>query len=306
MLSAIGRAAIRRLGVRTAQSSTNRLAQSSWPASRVHTFKDSTAALRHAQYITISARSYAAAASVASKKPKTKSPAASKAKSTKKSGTKKAATKTPTAKTKKPAKKELTEEQKQRLQIKKEKEEIKKLKEIALFSEPKSIVDSAWGIVLKEHMKANAVKGAKIDGTPAKEASEKYKSLSPSELEQYNHEANENKTANAAALKQWVESYTPDQIRLANNARKLLTKRTGKKYHAISDERAPKRPRSAYLLYTADRWASGDMKGIPITETASMIHDEWKRLPANEKKVYEDRAIVDKERYEQEVKTAFP
>lgn len=174
MLSTIGRAAIKRLGARPAATSANRLVQSFWSTSRVDTSNDFVSALSYAQYMKSQTRSYAAAATGTTKKSQTKSSTG-----TKKSGAKKAKK---TTKAKKPAK-ELTEEQKERLQAKKEKEEIKKLKETALLSQPKPIVDSTWGLVLQESMKANATKGAKVNGAPSKEASEKYKSLSSYELE---------------------------------------------------------------------------------------------------------------------------
>ncbi|KAH8799441.1 hypothetical protein F5884DRAFT_812076 [Xylogone sp. PMI_703] len=306
MLSNVSCATIRRLGTTTVRLSTSRLIWNFGPISRVEIFKDCTAATRCAQYTTSSTHLYAPAATSTIKKSATKPSPASKAKSTKKFGTKKAGktitkVKKPAKKTttqaKKQAKKRIQEEQKEKLQAKKEKEEIKKLKETALLSEPKPIADSAWGIVFTEHVKAKATKGSKIDGTPAKEASEKYKSLSANDSEQYNSRANQNKAANVAALKQWVESYTPNQVRLANNARKLLAKRTGKKYPIISDERAPKRPCSAYFFYTADRWAAGDMKGIQL-----------KRIAADSvvmKQIYENKAAADKERYKQEYKKVF-
>ncbi|KAH8808267.1 hypothetical protein F5884DRAFT_362506 [Xylogone sp. PMI_703] len=312
MLSAIGRAAIRRLGAQPA----NRLVQSLQSTPRITIFKTCTVPLGYAHYTTSSVRLFAAATTTKTKKTSKKSPAksttskaapkkkAATAKKTTRKTTRKTAKKT-TAKAKKPAKKQLTEKQKEEKQAKKEREHLRKLKETALLPGPHRLPDTAWMIVLSEYLKANAEKGNQTSGTKTKEAAAKYKSLSPEELEQYNHRANQNKAANTTAFKKWVASHTPDQIRLANNARKLLTKTTGKKYPSIADERAPKRPLNAYFLFAADRWASGDLKGISIPQSGSMIHEEWTKLPASEKKVFEDRAAADKERYAREAKTVF-
>lgn len=112
--------------------------------------------------------------------------------------------------------------------------------------------------------------------------------------QQLNHQANENKAANQAAYKKWVESYTPDQIRLANIARKALQRKvpspTGKKSSRrgvvqIHDDRQVKRPQSAYFKFTLDRKASGDFKGIALGDVAKQVTKEWNELSAGEKKV---------------------
>lgn len=310
MLSAIGRAAIRRLGAQPA----NQLVQSFQYVSRVTTLKNCTVPLRYAQYTTSAARLYAPAAASKTKK-STKTSTKSKAARSKKSGTK--TTKKPakkktttkktakkTTKAKKPVRKQLTEKQKEEKEAKKERQHIRDLRETALLPSPHKLPDTAWAILLSEYMKANAEKGQAIT-SKAKEAAEKYKSLSPEELEQLNHRANQNKATNASAHKKWVESHTPDQIRLANNARRLLAKKTGKKHPTIPDERAPKKPRNAYFLFTADRWATGDLKGIPVTKSTTRLLEEWANLSANEKKVYEDRAVADKERYLREAQAVY-
>lgn len=110
----------------------------------------------------------------------------------------------------------------------------------------------------------------------------------------YNHIANENKAANQAAYSEWVASYTPEQIRKANNARRLLKRKTatadGKKSSGrgltpIKDDRQIKRPNSAYFKFGIERRESGDFKGIPLGEAAKLITKEWNELSAGEKKV---------------------
>jgi hypothetical protein len=104
-----------------------------------------------------------------------------------------------------------------------------------------------------------------------------------------------NKAENEAAYKRWVDSHTPDQIRLANTARLALKrkgkktptggKRSGRGLSPIKDERQVKRPDSGYLKFSADRRASGDFKHITLPESTKLITQEWKELDAGDKKV---------------------
>jgi hypothetical protein len=108
-------------------------------------------------------------------------------------------------------------------------------------------------------------------------------------LQHYNHVANENKLANEAAYRSWVESHTPDQIRAANAARASLKRKIGKKktkeFAPIEDPRIPKKPVNVLAAFTKERWASGDMKGISVADASKALTNEWKTLPAAEKKV---------------------
>lgn len=104
--------------------------------------------------------------------------------------------------------------------------------------------------------------------------------------QEYNHKANQNKTENSAAFKKWIESHTPEQIRIANNARMLLKKRTGKSHGpALPDERLPKRARSDFILFAQERWASGDLKGVKVTDASTLLRKEFLALPESERKV---------------------
>jgi hypothetical protein len=88
---------------------------------------------------------------------------------------KKPAAKEGSAKKPRPAKKELTEEEK-------EKAEIRQLKKLALFTEPARLPDKAWLVYVSQHLKGN--KTESIDLGPAvKQLSQAYQSLSSSERE---------------------------------------------------------------------------------------------------------------------------
>jgi len=106
-------------------------------------------------------------------------------------------------------------------------------------------------------------------------------------LQSYNHTANQNKAANETAYREWTESHTPEKIRIANNARRLLKRKTGKtnSWPLISDARQPKRPLTPYLLFSLGRHSSGDFKGIDLKDAVGMLAKEWAALPASERKV---------------------
>jgi hypothetical protein len=53
----------------------------------------------------------------------------------------------------------------------------------------------------------------------------------------------------------------------------------------IDDDRQPKSFRNAYNYFSAERYASGDMKSINIIDAARLISAEWKSMTAAEKKV---------------------
>jgi len=192
-------------------------------------------------------------------------------------------------------KKVLTEEQTEKLTV-------KALKAKAL-SLPKKKPQTAWSVLASEYTKEHA---STAFGSGFKDAAAKYKGLSSAELESYNHIANQNKTANEIALKQWIESHTPEQIRIANNARsQLKTKDPRGTWVHIQDDRQPKQPRQALNFFTKERHASGDLKGISLSETGRLLAREWNALSASDRKAYEDLAAADRHRYTQEFKTVF-
>ena len=87
-----------------------------------------------------------------------------------------------------------------------------------------------------------------------------------------------------------MDGYTPAEIKAANSARNYLNKIAKKKgqkkmFIHFHDERVVKRPRSPYVYFLQDRFASGDMKNMKILETTPLIAREWKALTAAQKKV---------------------
>lgn len=105
-----------------------------------------------------------------------------------------------------------------------------------------------------------------------------------------NHVANENKAKNQVAYQKWLLQHTPAEIKAANVARNQLkrqAKKDGKKkaFHHISDDRLVKQARAPYTYFLMDRFASGDMINMKISEVGPLIGREWKALSADEKRV---------------------
>lgn len=207
----------------------------------------------------------------------------------------------------KPKKKVLTELQKQKATLKKGREELKALKATALTL-PKAKPATAWTVLLSEYMVKDG-KGPSTTSSVAKDASAKYKSLTTEELEKYNHIANQNKIENESAYKKWIDSHTPEQIRLANNARNSLNKKEGRKgghkLTLLDDPRLPKNAPPVWAFFSKERWRSGDFKGISAMEGSKRIWQEWKELSPSQRKPYEDLRAAASLRYVEEYKTVF-
>lgn len=107
----------------------------------------------------------------------------------------------------------------------------------------------------------------------------------------YNHLRQTQKEKDEADYKRFVESHSVDEIEAANKARARLRRhysgdqQQAKKWQPIKDERAVKKPSSAYILFSRSRWASGDFKNITVAEGSKLVGQEWKALAQDEKKV---------------------
>lgn len=101
----------------------------------------------------------------------------------------------------------------------------------------------------------------------------------------YNHKVNENKLQNEKTYASWLETLTPEQVRISNAARYNLTLKKVNTRRPIVDSRLPKRPVLAFSSFTKDRWASGDFKNISIVDASKQMGLEWKALSEAEKKV---------------------
>ena len=204
-------------------------------------------------------------------------------------------------KPKKKVKKVLTEEQAVKVAANKKRSDLKALKEIAL-TPPKLKPFTAYQVVFAEDNQKRTVPVSRNAGLATGDG---YKSLSPERREvsfsggflqlfdthqlnlrqHYNHIANQNKAANAIQYRQWIESHTPEVIRKANNARKLLRRREKGRWTLLHDDRSVKFFKTGYIYFCSDRRASGDFAGISLVDSAKRMGQEWKELSAEEKKV---------------------
>jgi len=75
-----------------------------------------------------------------------------------------------------------------------------------------------------------------------------------------------------------------------------------KKEAKKKDPNAPKRGRSAYILFSSDKRkeVEGANPGISFTEVTVKLGAMWKSLTEGAQKKYKDLAAKDKERYEKE------
>ncbi|KZM22809.1 uncharacterized protein EKO05_0001477 [Ascochyta rabiei] len=230
------------------------------------------------------------------KRTSTTKKAAANTKAAPKKAKKKAAPKKPA--TKRAPKKVLTPEEKEKLVI-------RKLRLLALKEPVSNYPVTAFNIYISE-----ALKGTGTGATAALSSkAATWKNVTPAEHERYNHLAAERNESNAAAYKAWIETHTPDQIRIANNARAQLRKKlagtlksNAKPSHTrpLMDERRVLRPRSSWTFFFAERSQSSDFTGIRITDRTNLLAAEWKALDANERKKYEDKAAADKQRWTRE------
>ena len=100
--------------------------------------------------------------------------------------------------------------------------------------------------------------------------------------------AESNRTSYKASLASWVKSFTPLQIKEANEARKKLRRKLKTKkrqFPIIRDERQVKRPKSAFMMFLEELNGSGDFAHLKVAERGAEAGQRWKRLTESEKEV---------------------
>ncbi|KAL3485905.1 hypothetical protein BJX62DRAFT_242479 [Aspergillus germanicus] len=190
---------------------------------------------------------------------------------------------------KKPAKsrRELTPEQIERKEARKKaaekKQLVRSLKETALHP-PKPLPTRARGIAIRKvYAEARAATSGPVSEVLVK-ASALVESMSADERQQCENQAEANKIANEAAYEAWIKSYTPNQIREANNARRRLAQlKVTKRASLLKDNRLVKQPTGSYFFFLADKREAGSGIGKKMTEETSYFAEEWKSLAPAEK-----------------------
>ena len=98
--------------------------------------------------------------------------------------------------------------------------------------------------------------------------------------------ANENKGKNEEVYKRWVQSLPAADVKRANLAgRRLVTLGAKTRYFKLRDGRQPKGPRTAYILFLKDRYASADFAGVKLADAAKLIAREFRELAPWQKQV---------------------
>ncbi|KAI1000010.1 hypothetical protein K3495_g8189 [Podosphaera aphanis] len=259
-------------------------------------------------YATTTSKTKTQAKTKAKASPKSSSKAAAGLKKKKKVGTtkssspktkkvlkkKKVIAKKTVKKVRKVIKKKLTPEQKAALQL-------KKVRQLVL-SPPNTLPRSARTVFFAQQMTGQGPNIKII----LSEIGSRWSNMSIEEKEHYQKICESNKAINEKKYQEWVLRYTPDQIRIANNARKLLNKRSKRRvYSLLPDNRRPKRPLTNFFCYMQERMNSDDMKGHNSTDAVKLIAEEFKSLSPTQRKKFDDMARVHKERYIEECKNTF-
>ncbi|TQS37433.1 hypothetical protein Golomagni_02092 [Golovinomyces magnicellulatus] len=139
------------------------------------------------------------------------------------------------------------------------------------------------------------------------EISLNWRNLSPEEVQLYERQAEANRAANEKSLKEWISKHTPDQIRLANNARRQMSRLypQSKQWRQIQDERQPKRPITPFLCYVKERYSSGEYAGTNLLEVSKKLTSEFKALTPNDRKKYDNMYREHQKKYIEDFRQAF-
>merc|ERR1712137_396943 len=156
---------------------------------------------------------------------------------------------------------------------------------------------------------ADKLKGSTGGNINAKftKSSSDWKNLSEQELQLYRKQAEANRVANAKALKEWVSKHSPDQIRVANNARRQLSRLypQSKQWKVILDERQPKRPMTPFICYVKECYSSGEYAGPDILEASKRLSSGFKALTPSDRKKYEDMSREYTQKYVSDYRQTF-
>jgi hypothetical protein len=98
-------------------------------------------------------------------------------------------------------------------------------------------------------------------------------------------ERKKNSVANEVTMRNWVDSYTPQQIRQANLARMYLRRKHGVSLKLIPDPRFPKGVLTGYMVYMKSRMNDPEYEGLDGKAKILKISPGWKQLSAEERKV---------------------
>lgn len=173
---------------------------------------------------------------------------------------------------------------------------VARLKKVALLDEPKGRPHSAY-LVFNTAAIASSKGQHPTIATNAKARANEWHDMSATQREPFEKTADQNRAANITANKSWIESHTPDEIRLANAARRRLNaiskqpipegrkSRLVSSHHLLKDARSIKIPGNSYAIFVKERYATGDFRGQNIGDVGKALGREWKAMASSEKQV---------------------
>jgi len=134
-------------------------------------------------------------------------------------------------------------------------------------------------------------------GDLAKVISKNFKELSDKEKKKWTKKAEKDKKRYLEEMKNYVAPSESEEDSEDEGAKK-------KKKKAKKDPNKPKRNMSAYFLYSCANRASVKERNPDASfgELAKLISAEFKKLPDNERKKWDQKASADKKRYDEEMK----
>ncbi|POS88176.1 hypothetical protein EPUL_000183 [Erysiphe pulchra] len=252
-------------------------------------------------------RQYAVGRTTATKSRSNPSSANSTLRSTKLSASK-VTNKSPQGKTlKKKASKILIKKPKKARKVLSEQEKLT-LKTLSLkhkaLRPPKKLPSSARTTYMAVNLKGTS--GSEIV-SKFTEVSQAWKNISQHERERYESLAQANRAANDTTLTQWLSKYTPDQIRIANNARRQITKmgEIKKSWRKIPDQRLPKQPSTRFTIFVQERYKSGEFKGVDVLDASKQLVKEYFALSPLERKKYHEKYLQSRNQYIKDHMAAF-
>jgi high mobility group protein B1 len=153
---------------------------------------------------------------------------------------------------------------------------------------------SSYMLWMKDN-RANIVKeiGTKDIGPVGKAAGEKWNALSDKEKKTYNEKADKLKAGYEKDLKAFTDAGGVVQARKSKTAEK-----------AKKDPNAPKRPLSAYILFSMDerpRIVKKLGKDAKVTEVTKALGEVWQTLSDEKQKPYQEKAAKAKKEYMKEL-----
>lgn len=113
--------------------------------------------------------------------------------------------------------------------------------------------------------------------------------------------ADANRATNKTTRQNWIESYPPEAIYMANLARRRLARKLEKsRVYVLHDERLPRRAGNSFNLFIKDNFSTANGDSAKDAFRASI--EQWKTLSEAEKAPYRDQASVQGEKSTQELK----